>query len=122
LSGIIPLTILLIVYDAAPDSVEILIADLKSCPEYGQCQRLRRAGMIVDFRRICGFGSGILSLSDRLFSKTNHSKQQGQRRRVNATHVDSIHGPTHRSPGSRTSRSIPGHKSDDVIFVIPVCR
>jgi serine/threonine protein kinase len=39
-----------------------------SCPEYDGWQRLLRTGMMVDFRRICRFESGLPSESDCLFN------------------------------------------------------
>jgi hypothetical protein len=53
---------------AAPTSIEILIVDLDSGPEYCRWQRLESLKIIVDLRRIGRFGSGIISSSDGLIS------------------------------------------------------
>jgi hypothetical protein len=66
-SVIAPSSVLFIACEAAQDSVQISIDCLDSCPEYGRWQRLRRTGMIIDFRRISRFGSGLPCLSDCLF-------------------------------------------------------
>jgi hypothetical protein len=66
-SVIVPSAILFISCDAAPDSGQISIASPDSCPEYFRWQRLRHSGIILDFRRICRFGSDLPSLSDSLF-------------------------------------------------------
>jgi hypothetical protein len=68
LSLIVPSTILFIASDAAPDPLQISIADIDSCPEYGRWQQLRRQGQVVDFRRICRSSSDLSSLSDRLLN------------------------------------------------------
>jgi hypothetical protein len=77
LSVIVPSTILFIAWDAIDRSAEILIADLNSCPEYGRWQRLLRAGIHVDFRRIRRFGSSFLSLSDSLSNRLSLNRESG---------------------------------------------
>jgi hypothetical protein len=63
-SIVIPSTILFIDCDATSDPLQISMTDADSCPEYSRWKELRSSGMAVDFRRICRFGSGLVSISD----------------------------------------------------------
>jgi hypothetical protein len=68
---------LFIAWNAADRTVELSIADLDCCPEYGRWHRLLSTGIHVDFRRIRRFGSGFLSLSDSLSNRLSLNAESG---------------------------------------------
>jgi hypothetical protein len=73
-SVIIPSTIIFISYFAVEESHQISIDHIHLCPKYDRWKQLRTSGMMIDFRRICRFNSGLPSLSDCLFDFSSFTK------------------------------------------------
>jgi hypothetical protein len=60
----LPSTVLFIASNAVDDPFQISLIDADSCPEFGQWQRLRASGVVVDFRRIRRIGLGLGALAE----------------------------------------------------------
>jgi serine/threonine protein kinase len=60
---VIPSTILFIALDAITNPSKISLADCDSCSEFSRWKRLRMEDILVDFRRILRFNSGLPDLT-----------------------------------------------------------
>jgi hypothetical protein len=56
--------VLFIASNAVDDPFEMSLADADSCAGFGQWQRLRASGVVVDFRRIARAGSDLGALAE----------------------------------------------------------